>query len=58
MVILQINGVVGHEDDESVEESNELLQHAPPRFSGCPPGFKNQGSVQVIVELPQHPGTP
>jgi hypothetical protein len=49
---------MGEEDHESVEESNEPPQHVPPRFSGRPPDSKNQGSVQVIVELPQHPGTP
>src|SRR5271170_6234270 len=32
---LQVNGVVGEEDDESVEESNEPLQHASPRVRYC-----------------------
>jgi len=52
---LQVNGVVGEEDDESVEESNEPLQYGSQDVSLA---SKLQGSVQVTVELPQHPGTP
>jgi hypothetical protein len=55
---LQVDGVVGEEDDESVDESNEPLKHAPIWFSECLPSAKIQGSVQVTVELPQHPSTP
>jgi hypothetical protein len=37
---LQVDGVVGEDDDKSADELNEPLQPALRRFSGCPPGPK------------------
>ena len=54
---LQVDGVVAEEDNESVEETIDFATRSTAVLRTSP-GSKNQGSVQVTVELPQYPSTP